>query len=477
VDDVLVGFVHTLRAAGLRVSSSEALDAFLALQQTGLRDRTAVKAALRAALVKRQEDIPLFDELFERYFSPNVEPIPFPQGDGGEEPAGERRLKPHEAFMRQLREAMQRLGLPPLDRLTEALLAGNVTVITAEMLRHLTPEQLQQLENLLQRGQVTRYVLDRMGWHRIQAQLIQLARELQQAGEFELAQQVRQRLWELQELFPRWVAQQVQEAAGRMAPPDERRRHLTKSLMDKEFTRYTEEDVRAMEAVVQQLAQKLRDDVARRMRRGGIKRLDVSRTLRASYGTAGVPIELFFKERRRNKLRLAVLCDVSSSVRNASRFMLQLVYSLQQQRGHVRSFVFIADVDEVTEFFERNSLEAAVEMATGEANIRYWAHSDFGRVFRQFLDEYADALTKRTTVIVLGDGRSNFFDPQVEALAEIRRRARRLIWLNPESQWAWGTGDSIIDLYAPECDLLVECRNLRQLAQVMDHLAKRAGVF
>ncbi len=472
MDDVLVGFVQMLRAAGLRVSSSEALDAFLAVQHAGLRDRRTMKAALRAALVKRQQDIPLFDELFDRYFSPNAEPLPFPgPGDEGQQgPSG--RLKPHEEFMRQLQQAMERLGLPPLDRLTEALLAGNVTVITAEMLQHLTPEQLQQLENLLQRGQITRYVLDQMGWQRIQAQLIQLARALQQAGEFELAQQVRERLWELQELFPRWVAQQVHEAYNRMAPPRERQAALSKTLMDKEFTRFTEDEVRAMEEVVNQLAQKLREDVARRMRRGGTRRLDVTRTLRASYKTAGVPMELIFKERQRNKLRLVVLCDVSSSVRNASRFMLQLVYSLQQQRGHVRSFVFIADVDEVTEFFERNSLEAAVEMATGEANIRYWAHSDFGRVFRQFLDEYGDALNKRTTVIVLGDGRSNFFDPQVEALAEIRSRARRLIWLNPESQWAWGTGDSIIDLYAPECDLLVECRNLRQLAQVMEYLTK-----
>ncbi|MDQ7028912.1 MAG: hypothetical protein Q9O62_03605, partial [Ardenticatenia bacterium] len=149
MDDVLVGFVHLLRAAGLRVSSSEALDAFLAVRQVGLRNRSAVKAALRAAMVKRQQDIPLFDELFERYFSPNVDSIPFPKGQGDEVASAERPLKPHEAFMRQLQEAVQRLDLPPLDRLTEALLAGNVTVITAEMLRHLTPEQLQQLQNIL----------------------------------------------------------------------------------------------------------------------------------------------------------------------------------------------------------------------------------------------------------------------------------------------------------------------------------------
>ncbi len=471
MDDVLVGFIRVLRAAGIRVSTSEALDAMQTGRLTGLRDRRLLKAALRAAIVKRQQDIPLFDDLFDRYFDPNVEEVPVSPQMAQQGAQDAHPSKPHEQFMQALREALERLRLPQLDHLTEALLAGNVMVITAEMLQHMSPEQLQQLESLLQRGRLTRYILDQMGWQRIQQQIGELARELQAAGEFDLAQQVRERLWELQELFPRWVAEQVNDAYERMSPATQQQ-SLSRDLERKAFSRFTEEEVRAMQEIVDELARKLREDFARRMRRGGIRRLDVSRTLRASYQTAGVPMELVFKEHRRNKLRLVVLCDVSSSVRNASRFMLQLVYSLQQQRGHVRSFVFIADVDEVTDVFERHSVDAAVEMAMGEANIRYWAHSDFGSVFRQFLDEYSDALNSRTTVIVLGDGRSNYFAPQLDALAEIRRRSRQVIWLNPESQYSWGIGDSIIDLYARECDMLTECRNLEQLRQVMEHLTR-----
>jgi uncharacterized protein with von Willebrand factor type A (vWA) domain len=187
-------------------------------------------------------------------------------------------------------------------------------------------------------------------------------------------------------------------------------------------------------------------------------------------GTFGVPLELRWKQKRRNRLNLAVLCDVSSSVRNASRFMLQLVYSLQQQRGRVRSFVFIGDLDEVTQTFERNKIDEAVRIATSEANIIYWAHSDFGRAFSEFLDKYGDALTSRTTVIVLGDGRSNMYDPQIEAVQEIHERARKFIWLNPESEWGWGTGDSIAPLYARYCDRMIECRNLAQLTQAIEYL-------
>ncbi len=474
MDDVIVGFVQVLRRAGLRVSSSEALDAIVAAEKVGLRRREVLKAALRASLVKRQRDIPLFDELFDLYFNPEArlpEHLRPDASDGGED-LPLHMLPPNEAFLRRLRDAMERLGLEPLDRLTEALLAGNVAVITAEMLRHLTPEQLERLENWLQQAQVTRYVLDQMGWQRMVERLLDLARALQEAGEWELAQQVRERLWELEELFPRWVADQVREAYRRMHP-EQYRPPRSKTLYQKEFAHFTAEEVQAMQDIVDQLARRLRDDVSRRMKRGGIRRLDVRRTLRASYKTAGVPMELVFREHRRNRLRLTVLCDVSSSVRTFSRFMLHLVYTLQQQHGHVRSFVFISDIDEVTDFFKRHSLEAAVEMATGEANIRYWAHSNFGEAFRQFLERYSDALNRRTTVIILGDGRNNFYEPGLEYLAEIRARSRQVIWLNPENQWSWGTGDSIIHLYARECDLVAECRNLQQLVAVMDYLTKR----
>jgi hypothetical protein len=281
---------------------------------------------------------------------------------------------------------------------------------------------------------------------------------------------LRGRARDVQELFPRWVAEQVSEGFDRYNP--EWSPPVGPALAQKDFSEFTDAEIAVMSQQVDLLAQKLRDDLSRLRESGERKRLDVSRTVRRSMRTDSVPMELLFKQPRKSRLRLAVLCDVSSSVRNASRFMLQFVHSLQQLRGKIRSFVFISDLTEVTDFFERNPLEAAVQMALSEADIPYWAHSDFGRAFGIFVDEYGDAINSRTTVIVLGDGRSNFHDPQLEALATIHQRARRLIWLNPESQWGWGYGDSIIDLYARECDFLTECRNLEQLAGVMAYLTE-----
>lgn len=466
MDDVLVNFIQICRRVGLRVSVSESLDGARAAMTIGMENRPPFKAALRASLIKRTKDIPLFDQVFDAYFTDNPSDIPI------EEQFGHGLPKPGESgddeYDEAMRQAMQQMG--GMSDMAQALLQGNVQFITAEMLRQMSPEQLAELRSMLQRGQFTRVVLDQMGWEKVQREIMKLIQQLQRQGNYEAAQQVRERLWELQELFPKWVANEVNDMAEKQLQPQQPPAPQAHDLMQKDFSRYTEAEIKAMEDVVEQLARRLREDWSRRAKQGGSRRLDVPRTLRAAMGTNGVPLELRWKQKRRNRLNIAVLCDVSSSVRNASRFMLQLVYSLQQQRGRVRSFVFIGDLDEVSQTFERNNIDEAVRIATSEANIIYWAHSDFGRAFRDFLDNHGDALTSRTTVIVLGDGRSNFYDPQIEAVQEIKERARKVIWLNPESEWGWGTGDSIAPLYARYCDRMMECRNLEQLTEAIEYL-------
>ncbi len=469
MDDVLVNFIQILRRCGLRVSVSESLDGARAAALLGLGDRPTFKAALRASLVKRTKDIPLFDEIFDAYFTDTPSEIPLEElfGHGLPQP-GE---SGDDAYDEAMRRALEEMG--GMSDLTQALLQGNVQFITEEMLQRMSPEELAELSSMFQRGQVVRIMLDRLGWEAMQREIMKLIQQLRWQGDYESAQRVRERLHDLQELFPKWVDSEITEMAEEQAkqfqtqrPPAPR----ASDLQHKDFAHYTDAEVDAMEDVVEQLAKRLRRDWSRRAKQGGRRRLDVPRTLRHAMGTFGVPLELRFKQKRRNRLNIAVLCDVSSSVRTASRFMLQLVYSLQQQRGRVRSFVFISDLDEVTQTFERNNIDEAVRIATSQANITYWAHSDFGNAFRDFLDKSGDALGSRTTVIVLGDGRSNFNDPQIEAVQEIHERARKFIWLNPEHESGWGWGDSIAPLYARHCDLMLECRNLAQLTEAIEYL-------
>jgi uncharacterized protein with von Willebrand factor type A (vWA) domain len=157
-------------------------------------------------------------------------------------------------------------------------------------------------------------------------------------------------------------------------------------------------------------------------------------------------------------------------VRNVSRFMLQFVYSVQDLYARVRSFIFVADLGEVTRLFEDNEIHSAIDLSLRGHIINIYAHSDFGRAFRSFHREYLASINKRTTVIVLGDARNNYNLPHEWVLREVRQRAKQVIWLNPESRLTWGFGDSEMDRYAPYCDLVEECRNLNQLYRVIDKL-------
>ena len=165
-----------------------------------------------------------------------------------------------------------------------------------------------------------------------------------------------------------------------------------------------------------------------------------------------------------------VLCDVSDSVRNVSRFMLQFVYSLQDLYSRVRSFIFVSELGEITQLFEEQEINEAIEQSLTGSIINVFAHSDFGRAFRSFHRDHIAAVNNKTTVIVLGDARNNYNLPHEWVLKEIRQRAKQLIWLNPENRLTWGFGDSEMDRYLPYCDLVEECRNLNQLYRVIDRL-------
>jgi uncharacterized protein with von Willebrand factor type A (vWA) domain len=137
----------------------------------------------------------------------------------------------------------------------------------------------------------------------------------------------------------------------------------------------------------------------------------------------------------------------------------------------VRSYVFVADVGETTELFRSSSIDEAVRLAYEGAVINVSANSNYGRALALFASEHLDALTSRTTVIVIGDARNNYNPPNAEALAAIRARAKRVLWLNPESPAAWGFGDSAMRDYEPHCDRVVVAHNLESLRKVVDELS------
>jgi hypothetical protein len=243
-----------------------------------------------------------------------------------------------------------------------------------------------------------------------------------------------------------------------------------KGLGEKSFSSFTREELEEMREAIDKLVRKLKNIVSRRYavrNRGGI---DVKKTLRASAKYNGVPVEVKYRRRAKRKSRIVTLCDVSGSVWAAARFMLNLLYSLQDCFDKVNSFVFIDQLSDVTSIFEGNEINEAIRLVLEKSDVNYNASTDYGETFRNFKKDYMDLLTKKTTLIIVGDGRTNYMNPEDAILGQMREKCRRVIWLNPEQENLWGSGDSEIRSYMPHCHEVRQCRNVNQLFTFIEEL-------
>jgi uncharacterized protein with von Willebrand factor type A (vWA) domain len=247
------------------------------------------------------------------------------------------------------------------------------------------------------------------------------------------------------------------------------RQHLDR-LGEIHFASLTRKEVESMREVIEQLVRRLKDTIGRRYAVKNRGALDVKKTLRRAAAYQGIPVELFFRHRPPRKAKIVTLCDVSGSVWSAARFMLNMLYSLQECFTQVRSFVFVAGLEEVTSIFEDHEINQAIEKILKEADIDYNAATDYGLTFRQFQKKYLDILNKKTTLIIIGDGRSNYSNPEEQILDEMRERSRRVIWLNPETPYFWYTGDSEMRTYQAYCHEVRPCQNLNQLLDFIKSL-------
>ena len=198
------------------------------------------------------------------------------------------------------------------------------------------------------------------------------------------------------------------------------------------------------------------------------------RTLRRNLGLDGLPARLVFRPRRPHRPELVVLCDVSESMRHATRLMLLFLYTLQALFSRVRTFVFVSDLGEVTAALreERDPARAA-DLAVAARAVTLAQNTNTGRALTAFHRHHAAAVTRRTTVLVIGDGRNNYHPAETWVLHELRRRARRLLWMCPEPRQLWGTGDSDMLLYAEACDRVAEVTTLPDLDGIADALVPR----
>lgn len=455
MDDRIAQFIAGLRAAGVRVSLAESADAFRATELLGVLDRAAFQTALRATLVKESRDAPLFDQLFPLYFGSGGPPL-IPPGEA---------LTPEQAKM--LAAAMRALA-GDLSRLLQMLAAGQgpTRAELEQLARQAGGRNARRPE---QQAQVTRQMLRQLGLDALAKQIEKLLAQLAQAGLTPEGQQAVRELLAANQLA---LMEQASQAAGqslarRLAeqPPEQ---FDENELLQRPFQDLAEAEARELRRLVTRLAARLRSRAALRQKKGAGKILDAKTTLRANLRTAGVPFDLHFKKRHL-KPKFALICDISTSMRPVAEFMLRLMYEMQDQVGKARSFAFNDHLEEVSDEFIAHRPDEAIPLVLHRIPPGHYA-TDLGFGLQNFVDNHLDAVDRRTTVIFLGDGRNNYRDPRLDLFEQIKRRARRVIWLNPELRFQWGLEDSDMLRYAPLCDAVHQVSNLAELTEAVDQL-------
>jgi uncharacterized protein with von Willebrand factor type A (vWA) domain len=468
--DVLQGFVHELRSAGLPVSMTENLDAMRAVEHIDISERDLFKAALGATLVKHYQHRPAFDTVFDVYFSlysPGVDADDAHAdewaemvseaagggGGGGEVTREELAQMLLDALMNLDRDQLRRLAATAVTQFA-GMEPGRPVGGTYYLYRTLRQLDLDDLEaRLIGRAQEQGDVPDDDLAARLQAEEYQarlrMLRELVEA-------EIRRRL----------VADRGVEAMART---------LRKPLPeDVDFMHASREEMLALQRAIYPLTRSLAARLAQRRRRRHRGHLDFRKTVRASLSYGGVPAEPKFRHPHPSKPEIMVVADISGSVASFARFTLQFVYAMASQFSKVRSWVFIDGIDEVTRFFQgSDDVTEAVHRVNTEADV-VWVdgHSDYGHAFEVFHKRHAHEVTKKTSLIFLGDARNNYHASQSWVLHALGERARHLSWLNPEPRGYWDTGDSIMAEYVPYCDGVYECRNLRQLERFVATVAE-----
>ena len=446
-------FLHALRGAGLNVSLAEDLDSIAALSALPWDDRGTVKQAYAATLVKRQAQRPTFDALFDLYWPALV-------GGGIAQAEAD---PTEEGPVRDNAEALQDFR----ERLADAMAAGD-----EQMLQQLATEAVGRFGAMPGRGPglsswssytALQRVDPKQLIDRIVAGLLGAGRTEEEADRLAAA-----RVGDFTARVESDARRRIAEEKGADHVADVA---LRPSIDRLDFTSAKKADLEQLRREIYPLARRLATRLTkeRHARRRGA--LDFRRTVRASISTGGVPLVTHHRPKRPHRTELVVLCDVSGSVANFAQFTLLLVYALREQFTKVRAFTFIDHVHEVTHHFKPGADPSQVmaDLAASTAHAALWGRTNYGRAFTKFDEDHPDALGPKSSLLILGDARSNYSDLAVPVLQGLAGSARHAWWLNPEHRRHWGTGDSAAGPYG-EVVPMVECRNLTQLGEFVHDL-------
>lgn len=451
--------LFSLRREGFPISTSQALDAARALALVGFSDRARVITALEAVLVGDRRERPRFRRALDELLA----------GEHAHAQDLFGRLR-HAGFAEHELDALREL----LGHVAEARAGASGALALRAVLGDDGELEtllrsagvgavLARMHSARQAGYFAQQVASTLGTQRAASALIRLRGALVESlGEARGAALHEALRAELERLRRRIRAHVEATASRRDAEGRARAVELPLATSDPA-------ERAAVRRVVRALGEKLRGAERVRAKRARRGRVDLRRTLARASSTGGVPLSLARKRRRRDRPKLFVLADVSDSVRPVAGLFLELVAQLQHAFRGTRSFVFVRDVDEITSLLRDMGTDSALARVLSGAAVPTHETSSYQRALADFESRFGADLDKRTTLVVLGDGRTNYLGDGVASLRRLVGSVRALLWITPEGRDAWGSGDSAMHRYA---EVATEAHTARTVLEL--ELAVRA---
>ena len=442
-EQVITDFIRALRASDVRVSTSESIDAAAAVRLIGYADRAKLQDSLRCVLAKSTAEKITHDRLFDLYFSrqntasDSAQTRPEPSSDAQE-------------------SSEQGADTPDLLELSQS---GDEAQIALALERAAAEAGVQNIRFSTQVAYYAQQMLQAMGLERLESEMMQGFRARTEAGTARAESLIEARS-EMQRRA-RAYTQQAFETYGAGATLAFREDILSETAL----TALDVRDLERMRQLVQKIAKRLAVKHSRRRRKRQQGQLDVRKTLRANAGFDGVPFDLSWKQTKRDRARIVALCDVSGSVARVVRVFLMLLYSLNEVVPEIESFAFSGRLESVGDTLDTEAFNQAMDQIINRIGM---SSTDYGQSLSDLRQNHWDAIDRRTTVIVLGDGRSNFGDPRIDLFRELTVRAKRTVWLSPEGEGLWGSGDSELPRYRPYCQAMRHITTIRDLERVLD---------
>lgn len=447
-------FFRAARGAGVRISPSESIDAMRAVSEIGFADREVLRDTFLLTLAKNTDDKRALGECFDLFFKPPEVVAPPAQnndnepGESGEN--GETQQQDGQAPSGGAASAPSS-GLSPMAQM---LLSQDQNGIAAAIANAASAAELSEIRFFTQRGIFSSRILNELGIAQLRDDLDALnasspaEAERLAAGIEALRENVRDTVSQALLLYGREESENLRNDILRNAP----------------MSQLDQRQIQQMRVLIRQIARRLRERYSKPRKRQRRGHLDVRRTIRRNAAWGGVPFLTTWKRRHRDKPKIIAICDVSGSVARVSDFFLLLIYSLHEVVSDVRSFAFSSHLVEVSDILESEDADKAMKEIMAQVGF---GSSDYGKSLADFEKLALSAVTPQTTVIVLGDARTNNLDPRADILKRVSERCKRLVWLNPEGRMVWGWGDSEMPRYATFCSVVRQCATAKQLERAI----------